>query len=221
MKVNAKKYVRRIIDLLMTVLLFLLMAYHYFGDELHEIMGTLMFVLFIIHHILNRFWFKGLKKGIYSKMRIWITAIDFLLLADMLALMVSGISMSRHIFDFLPIRFETAFVQSMHMVASYGGFLLMGLHIGIHLDRIIRAIPVKNRCVLWVLRGLALINAIYGITAVIRRDFLDYITLKSHFAFFDYEEPWILFFGDYAAITGMMVFVSYYIQKFLKYSKQR
>ena len=52
--------VRMIIDILMTVLLPVLMAYSLVGEQAHEILGVLMFGLFIAHHVINRKWWKGL-----------------------------------------------------------------------------------------------------------------------------------------------------------------
>ena len=47
---------RIIADIGMTVMLLLLMAYELIGREAHEWLGIGMFVLFIIHHVLNYKW---------------------------------------------------------------------------------------------------------------------------------------------------------------------
>lgn len=49
-----KAIVRIGIDIGMTVLLLLLMAYELIGSGLHEWIGLAMFVLFVCHHLLNR-----------------------------------------------------------------------------------------------------------------------------------------------------------------------
>ena len=51
--------VRHLVDLLMTVVLVLLMAYFLTEQEIHEWLGAGMLVLFIAHHILNRKWLKA------------------------------------------------------------------------------------------------------------------------------------------------------------------
>ena len=55
-----KNKIRIIIDISMTVLLPLLMAYSLIGETFHEVVGTLIFVLFIVHHIINRKWYGAL-----------------------------------------------------------------------------------------------------------------------------------------------------------------
>ena len=54
------------IDLVMTVLLLCQMAYILVGETVVEYLGTSMFVLFILHHLLNRKWYRSLKKGRYG-----------------------------------------------------------------------------------------------------------------------------------------------------------
>ena len=48
------KKIRMIIDVLMTAMLPLLMAYSLIGESNHDILGIVMFALFIAHHIINR-----------------------------------------------------------------------------------------------------------------------------------------------------------------------
>ena len=57
------------VDAAMTALLPCLMAYSLIGETFHEIVGVVMLVLFIAHHILNRAWCKGLFRGRYSPSR--------------------------------------------------------------------------------------------------------------------------------------------------------
>ena len=54
---------RKILDAAMVLLLPLLMAYSLIGEAFHEVTGTLMLALFILHHWLNRGWWKSLFRG--------------------------------------------------------------------------------------------------------------------------------------------------------------
>ena len=64
------------IDISMTVLLFILMAFHYVGLQWHEVTGAVMLVLLILHHILNGYWYRALGNGKYSSGRILFTIVD-------------------------------------------------------------------------------------------------------------------------------------------------
>ena len=55
---------------MMTAALLLLMAYELVGETAHEWIGTGMFLLFILHHFLNRKWIKNLTRGRYTLLRM-------------------------------------------------------------------------------------------------------------------------------------------------------
>ena len=120
------------VDLLMTLALFFLMGYQFWGEIAHEWAGTGMFVLFLLHHLLNRNWYHSLFKGRYSALRIlWLT-VDLAVFVAMLCLMYSCILLSGHVFAFLPLSGSLSLARLMHMTSSYWGFLLMNLHLGLH-----------------------------------------------------------------------------------------
>ena len=87
----------------------------------------------------------------------------------MTGLMVSGIIMSREVFGFLPISGGTGFARTLHMLASYWGFLFMSLHLGLHWGMMMR-----------IFRRAAGIKAPSAV-----RTWL----LRSRFVFFDMEQP--------------------------------
>ena len=58
------------VDIAMTGALLFLMSYSMIGDMTHEILGTAMLVLLILHHILNVQWHKNLFKGRYTALRL-------------------------------------------------------------------------------------------------------------------------------------------------------
>lgn len=98
-----KQIARLGLDLAMTVLLLLLMARQITGEDAHEWLGAAMFVLWLLHHLLNRRWYAGLAKGAWTPMRAVQLACDLLLLAAMLGTMVSAVVLSRQVFGFLGI----------------------------------------------------------------------------------------------------------------------
>ena len=54
-----KPVVKRVVDFLMTAALLLLMAYSLVGEAAHEWIGMGMFLLFLVHLILNRKWVRS------------------------------------------------------------------------------------------------------------------------------------------------------------------
>lgn len=219
---SVKQKIKIVIDIGMMLLLFVLMAFHYVGPQGHEIAGSVMLVLFIVHHILNGNWYRTLGKGTYRAGRIFLTVVDVVLLVDMFLLMFSGIAMSRYVFRIFELPVSKAWAREMHMTASYAGFLLMGFHAGLHYGMILGmirkafSVTKRNAVRTWILRGIVFLIAVYGVYALYTRKFMDYISQKVMFAFFDHDEPVILFILDYAAIMGLTIGVAYYVQRFLQ-----
>lgn len=215
------------IDIVMSIVMFVCMSYQFVGQKNHEIAGAVMLVLFILHHILNIRWFNGLVNGKYSPQRIFLILINFTMLINMLLVMISGIRMSRTVFVFLNLKFMgMGTARNLHMMMSYLGFLLMGIHIGMHFGMIqnmmrkIFMMKEKNRTRTWILRGIDILIATYGIYALLKRNFLLYITLQMHFVFFDYTEPVIFYILDLMAIMILMGSIGYYIQQFMITSRK-
>ena len=73
---------RRTIDIGMTVLLLLQMAYQVMGEAAHEWLGMGMTALVIVHQILNRRWYGAMPKGKYTAYRAISTIVNVLLLAS-------------------------------------------------------------------------------------------------------------------------------------------
>ena len=208
-----KPVVKRIIDLLMTAALLLLMAYSLAGETAHEWIGMGMFLLLLAHLILNRKWVKNLGKGRWTAYRMIQMVIVVLCLLMMVGAMVSGIVLSEYIFSGLHIRGWTALAQQAHLFCSYWGFVLMSLHLGLHWSMVLAAARHLSQKRLF--RCLGWLTALYGIFAFWKRELPDYLFLRTHFVFFDYEEPVLFFFADYLAIMGLFIFCGYYGSRLL------
>ena len=207
------KMLRRAVDILMTALLPCLMAYSLIGETFHEIAGVAMLALFITHHVLNRGWLKGLLRGRYTPYRVFASAINLLLCLIMLCLPLSGILMSKHLFRFLPTAGLSSPARTTHLLCSYWGFVLMSLHLGLHLDAMLKKRPK------W-LSAAAIAAALYGIYAFIKRGLPGYMTLRTASVFFDHAEPRLFFFADYLAIMVLFATVGFAIGQLLKEHKR-
>ena len=219
---NPRMMIKIGVDIAMTLSLLLLMAYQLIGENAHEWIGILMFVLFVVHHLLNGAWSKNLLRGKYNTRRICQTALVFLILLCMLGSMVSGIILSRYVFTFLKIRSGIAWTGRVHMLCAYWGFVFMSIHLGFHWNMMIamtrKALPqaMAGSAVSTVVsRVIAALIAIYGMVAFGKRDIWNYLILKNHFAFYDFSEPVIFFLLDYLAVMGLFVVIGHYLSKVL------
>lgn len=197
------------IDVLMTALLVVLMAYPVTGQLAHEWAGAGLLLLFIAHHILNRHWFRTLGRGQYSGLRTARTAVDILLLADILALMFSGIRLSRYVFTFLPGPGSAATARRLHMLASYWGLVLVSVHLGLHGGMV--TVPLRRRPggkgnLLFRCAGTA--AGLYGAYAVWTHQIWQYLTLRSEFIQFDFDRPGVLYFWDHLCMMVLFALLA-------------
>ncbi|HJD22181.1 MAG TPA: DUF4405 domain-containing protein [Candidatus Gemmiger faecigallinarum] len=216
---------RMAVDLAMTVLLLLLMARQITGDDAHEWLGAAMFVLWLLHHLLNRRWYAGLAKGAWTPMRAVQLACNLLLLAAMLGVMVSGVILSRQVFGFLGISGGRAMAQPVHICCSFWAFVLMALHLGLHWNMVLgmarKAAGPLPRPAAAVLRLAGVAAALYGVYAFVRNQIPSYLFLTTHFVFFDYERPAALFFADYLAMLALFVLLAHRLTRLLQAAAHR
>ncbi len=195
----------------MVLLLPLLMAYSLIGEAFHEVAGTLMLALFILHHWMNRAWWKNLFKGQYSPQRVFQTALNLLLLIFMIAQPLCGILISKHLYTFLPTDGVSSVARAIHLPLANWGFVLMSLHAGTHLS----AMLPKGRKKAAVLGCLGAVS-LYGAYAFVKRQIPAYLFLKLPFAFFDYSEPRVFFLADYLTVMILLTMLGYGIMMLLK-----
>ena len=215
-----KQILKIIVDISMTVILLLLMAYSLVGEVAHEWLGTGMFALFVLHHVLNYKWICSLFKGRYTPYRILQTALVILALVSILGSMVSGIVMSGHVFSFLPITGGQWWARTLHMLSAYWEFVFISLHLGLHWSMMMgmasRLWKKRSAVRSWIVRTAGVLLAGYGIYAFLKRGIGSYMFLKNQFVFFDYNEPLFFFLLDYIAAMGLFVFIGYYLFEGLK-----
>lgn len=199
------------LDSLMVLLLPVLMAYSLVGEQLHEWLGVLMLLLFLGHHALNWRWHRGLLRGRWNRLRVVQTAIDLVLLILMTGMMVSAVLLSYYVFDFLPIHGGQNLGRTLHMLGAYWGLCLMSMHAGMHWSK-----KARTRRGKLLLRAGAALAAAHGGFAFVRRDIGNYMLLKTHFVFFNYEEPLVLFLADYLSIMALFAILGFCLKEVKK-----
>lgn len=213
-----KAIVKYALDAIMTVLLLLLMAFELVGRAAHEWIGVGMFVVFVLHHLLNRGWMKNLFRGTYTPLRVLQTVVAALVFLSMLGSFVSAVFISQEVFVFLPIRWGMALGRVIHLLCAYWGYLLLSLHLGLHWGMIIALVRKKRvfhrRQALENILGVAV--ALYGMFALFRRQLPTYLFLQSPFVFFNFQEPLAFFFLDYLAIMATFVWLGHFLTKFFR-----
>ena len=92
------KKTKILVDILMTIIFILLMCQQVTGAFAHEVLGVSVIILFIIHQILNKNFYKNIFKGKYNKLRVAYLVIDILLLIMMIIMIISAFMFSEYVF---------------------------------------------------------------------------------------------------------------------------
>ena len=187
-KAKTNNMTRRIVDAAMTVLLLFLMAYQVTGETAHEWIGMGMTVLVIVHQILNRRWYGALFKGKYNPYRTVTSILNILLLLSFALTAFCGMAMSGHAVPFLYGMAPVSFARSMHLAMSHWAFVLMGLHLGMHIPAMTAGLTRngrKKKVAAGIFAGIAAI----GLWLFLKSGIPDYLFFRIPFAFLDYEKP--------------------------------
>ena len=184
---SKKNMVKRIVDVCMTVILLCLMAYQVTGEALHEWIGMGMTLTVIIHQILNRKWYATLFKGKYQPVRIVMTTVNIILIASFLLTAFCGMSMSGHAVPFLYGMAPASFVRRMHLSMSFWSFVLMGIHLGLHIKTIFVKMRISKKANLVLQMTLAATGGC-GFWLFLKNRIPDYLFFRVPFAMLDYEK---------------------------------
>lgn len=164
------KKIKIIVDIIMYILFIYLMGYRLFWNlNIHAILGTILFILFILHHILNYKWYKTILKGKYNYQRIILLIIDLLLLISMIFMIVSAILLSGSVTSLSKIP-TTETARIMHVTSTAWGFILMTTHLGLHLKNVLLKFEkkIKNTNFEYCYYLIIIILLIFGVYSFIK-----------------------------------------------------
>lgn len=216
---KCKRVIKIIVDVAMYLIFVALMQEHLWSDGLHEWLGIVLFVLFIAHNILNFRWYQSFFRGKYTATRITLATINITLLAVMLCCMVSSVFVSGKVFAFLDLG-GARFGRTLHLVSTAWVFILMSLHMGLHLIPLANKFK-KNNKLLRAVQILAVLLAAYGVYVFIDRAFYEELFYLTEFKFFDTDKSAVLYFFGTVAMSFPFAFIAYYGRKLLQMKKNK
>lgn len=121
-----------VVDVCLIFGVFLSMSLHSCGPGVHKIAGMFTFILFIVHNILNRGWYRGLLSGEYTISRIAYTITNIVVIISMIGIVLSGVMLSKEMHSASTAAALTD-GRILHLVSSYVSCAAIVLHIVFHL----------------------------------------------------------------------------------------
>ncbi len=134
-----------------------------------------------------------LVKGKYNPYRCVTTILNILLLAGFALTAFCGMFMCSHAVPFLYGLAPAAFARQMHLSLSHWTFVLMGLHLGLHIPAMAAGLKLKDKthtviaCIFTCIGGI-------GLWLFLRNGMPNYLFFRVPFAFLDYEKAgWLIY----------------------------
>ena len=217
-RAHRKNRLKKLIDIIMTLLLLCLMAYQVSGESFHEWFGVAMTVILIVHHVLNLRWYPALFKGKYNAYRTVTVIINTLLLAAIALTALCGMAMSGHAVPFMYGVLPVSFARRFHLAMSFWSFILMGLHLGLHIPGMTAGWKLSEKAKA-ALSAIFAVLAGLGLWLFIKNGIPDYIFFRTPFAFFDYEKSAVLVFLENLAILVFFAFIGGQAAAFVRHEK--
>lgn len=121
---------RLFLDLLAAGLLLFAFSYWWLGNVAHELAGTAMFLLVIVHNVFNRRWYGAIPKARRDVRGLFNIVVTFLLLVAMLALLVTSVLIS-HALSGVMSPFGGFTVRQIHTLAAYWVLVIVAVHLGL------------------------------------------------------------------------------------------
>lgn len=214
-----QKSFRMLLDTLITLLSIVLMGgtVLFSNGKVHQIMGMVMLVLWLVHIALHKRWFASIAKGSYTAARTMQLVVNVAIQLCALLSMLSGLMMAW----FVPAEFvggALGFARRTHLIASHWYYIFMAFHLGLHANMILsRCFDAhKNRTQSLILRIAGSAISLYGVYAFIARGLWKYLFLQQQFFFLDIERGYVLFALDYLSIIFLFGTLSFYMSKLLR-----
>lgn len=143
------KKIKIVLDIIMFISMILLMKTNITGLQLHEILGICLFIIFIIHKIINFKWVKSvgkniLNKNMKSKSKIMFF-LDLILFVFITLNVITGILVSKFILVSITVNnIET--ITILHKFFAWWSLILISIHIGLHWENVVNYFERKFKC---------------------------------------------------------------------------
>lgn len=169
--------IKILIDIIMLIFMILLMKISFVGIELHKIFGIGVFIIFLVHKLLNISSIKAMLKGLFNKKspkRNKVSfVIDILLFVLVLIMIVTGVLISTYLFKNILVS-NRGTVKKLHKFSAWWSLVLMSIHLGFHLKIFIIKIVNKfkslkgNNLLKYIILLIYFLISIYGFCVLLR-----------------------------------------------------
>ena len=209
-------------DLTAASLLLIGLAYWWLGNALHELAGTAMFLLLLVHNIFNRRWYGTVPKTPREPRGLFNVGVTFLLLIGMAALLITSVLISNTLSAFMS-SFGGFTARQIHVLAGYWVLIIVSIHLGLRwpllmgVARKLFGISRPSAARTFLLRVLAAAIAIHGIWSSFALGVGTRLAMQTTLDWWNFEDAVAGFFVHCLAIVGLYIAIAYYAMKWTQH----
>lgn len=215
---------RLALDGLALCLLLVGLAYWWLGNLVHELVGTGMFLLLIVHNVFNRRWYGTISKARREprvRLNTWLT---LALALVMLTLLITSVLISKALSGIMS-PFAGFTVRQIHTVAAYWVLVIVSIHLGFRwalimgVTRGLLGIKAPSAIRTQALRGAAAALAIHGVWSAFELGLGTKLSMRMTLDWWNFEESVAGFFVHCFAVSALCISATYYATKLLSRPK--
>lgn len=209
---SGMKRARMLLNCLLMAFLLFQMTRQFLPGVVHEAAGIVFVALAVVHNVIARRWYAGLARGRWNPRRALVTVVDLALVVVLAGIVACGLGMSG-IAVSLGVAGHTMQLRSVHIALTHLGFLLAGIHLGMHMlsvsQKALRALASRLGRVPARAAELAVVLCVaaHGVFAFAKLDFAGYISMQMRFAFIDPSQSVALFVFEHLAVLALFALV--------------
>jgi len=225
-RLNPIFLMRLVFDLVAVGLLLFAFSYWWLGNVAHELAGTAMFLLVIVHNVFNRRWYGTLAKTRRERRGLLNIVVTILLLVAMLALLVTSVLISNALSGIMSA-YGGFTVRQIHTLAAYWVLVIVSVHLGLRWPMLmgvagkLTGITQPNALRTLVLRAVAVFIAIYGVRSSFELAIGMKLSMQMTLDWWNFEESVAGFFVHCIAIAGLYIVLTHYLMNWLQSRKRR
>lgn len=207
-------------DLTAAGLLLFGLSYWWLGNTAHELAGTAMFLLLVVHVIFNRRFYGTMAQTRREAREAFNAAVTLALLAAMAVLLVTSVLISNALPDLMS-SFGGFTVRRIHTLAAYWALVIVAVHLGLRWPLIMGAtrrllgLSAPNVGRTRALRLVALAVAIHGVWSAIELGLGAKLAMQVSLDWWNFEKSVAGFFVHCVAVAGLCIAVTHYALRWL------
>lgn len=216
---------RLVFDATAASLLLIGLAYWWLGNAVHEVAGTAMFLLVILHNFFNRRWYGSIGRTSRDARGALNASVTLLLLIAMLTLLLTSALISHALPRALTSGGE-AFARRIHSFAAYWALIILAIHLGLRWPVIMSAarglfgISEPSAARAFALRLIAGAIAIHGVWSSFELGVGARLAMEATPDWWDFEAAAAGFFRHCVAIVGLYAALTHYAVRWIQRRKR-